>query len=55
MIEHYEWCHDGMETVGEWGTYVHSKDYDELSMEKHELQKKYDALVDKIGELYQLA
>lgn len=55
MIEHYEWTADEMELVGQWGSYVHSDDYDELSKEMHELQKKYDALVNKIGELYQLA
>lgn len=53
MAQYYEWSEDGMEKVGGvWGTYVHSDDYEELQRDMNELQKKYDALVNKISEAY---
>jgi hypothetical protein len=55
IAQHYEWSEDGMEVVGDWGSFVHSDDYDNLLSEKDELQKSYDALVKKIGELYWMA
>lgn len=55
MVQHYEWDDAGMEEVGSWGSYVRSEDYDDLLRDKASLQKKYDALVNKIGDLYQMA
>jgi hypothetical protein len=55
MVQCYEWTEDGMERVGSWGWYVSWDDYDALLEEKETLQKKYDALVNKISDLYQMA
>jgi hypothetical protein len=55
MVQHYECSVEGMEKVGPWGSYVHSDDYDALLAEKESLQKKYDKLVNTIGDLYQMA
>ncbi len=52
-MKYYEWSEVGMEQVGSWGTFVHSDDYDELKSDMSGLQKRYDELVKKIGELYQ--
>lgn len=54
-MKYYEWSDQGMEEVGMWGTYVHSDDYDSLKDDHKDLQKKYDALVNKISELYWMA
>lgn len=54
-MKYYEWSEQGMEEAGMWGTYVHSDNYDALKDEYKDLQKRYDTLVNKIGELYQMA
>jgi hypothetical protein len=54
-VQHFECSEDGMERVGSWGWWVSSEYYDDLLQQKEELQKRYDAIVNKIGDLYREA
>jgi hypothetical protein len=56
MVQYYEFDEDGMKPAnGTWGTWILSEDYEALQSDYRELQKRYDALVNKIGDLYQMA
>jgi hypothetical protein len=56
MAQYYEFDEEGMKPVnGSWGTWALSEDYEALQSDLHELQKRYDKLVDVIGDLYQMA